>query len=436
MKNVGRLQTYLICLFLNMPFTQPVFLKDHKEDQRFEALFQNASLGMLVANEHGEIGLVNNFIASAFGYENADELIGKKVELLIPTRFHHHHVSDRENFNKNPQRRLMGAGRHLFGVKKTGEEFPVEVSLSSYTNEEGFFVIAFITDITKRKEIEQSVFDQQKELLETNKTIENLNQELETKVNERTQQLQSLLQEQEKSKNVLTKALDKEKDLGDLKSRFVAMASHEFRTPLSTILSSASLLAKYSLTEEQDKRDKHIQRIKSSVNNLTNILNEFLSVGKMEDGMVTANNIEFDVKELFISICNEMHGLLKSGQKISCEHKGNTNIFLDPSLLKNVLFNLLSNAIKFSGENSLVHFSGSVDENSFEIRIKDEGIGMTEADQEHLFERFFRGANAVNIQGTGLGLHIVGKYLELMNGNITVKSELEKGTEITLIFNV
>ena len=420
-----------------MPFSQPVFLKDqNKEDQRFEALFQNASLGMLVANEQGEIVLVNNFMVSAFGYDHADELIGKKVELLIPTRFHHHHVNDRENFNKNPQRRPMGAGRDLFGVKKTGKEFPVEVSLSSYTNDEGFFVIGFVSDITKRKEIEQSVFDQQKELAERNTTIEKLNEELENKVDERTQQLQSTLQELEKSKNVLTKALSKEKDLGDLKSRFVSMASHEFRTPLSTILSSASLLAKYSLTEEQDKRDRHIQRIKSSVNNLTNILNEFLSIGKMEDGIVTVNNIEFNAKELLISICNEMHGLLKTGQNIFYEHRGNTNVFLDPSLLKNVLFNLLSNAVKFSGENSRIYFSGSVDENSFEIRVKDEGMGMTDADQEHLFERFFRGANAVNVQGTGLGLYIVGKYMELMNGNITIKSELEKGTEITLTFNL
>ena len=420
-----------------MPFSQPVFLTDqNKEDQRFEALFQNASLGMLVANEQGEIVLVNNFMVSAFGYDHADELIGKKVELLIPTRFHHHHVNDRENFNKNPQRRPMGAGRDLFGVKKTGKEFPVEVSLSSYTNDEGFFVIGFVSDITKRKEIEQSVFDQQKELAERNTTIEKLNEELENKVDERTQQLQSTLQELEKSKNVLTKALSKEKDLGDLKSRFVSMASHEFRTPLSTILSSASLLAKYSLTEEQDKRDRHIQRIKSSVNNLTNILNEFLSIGKMEDGIVTVNNIEFNAKELLISICNEMHGLLKTGQNIFYEHRGNTNVFLDPSLLKNVLFNLLSNAVKFSGENSRIYFSGSVDENSFEIRVKDEGMGMTDADQEHLFERFFRGANAVNVQGTGLGLYIVGKYMELMNGNITIKSELEKGTEITLTFNL
>lgn len=419
-----------------MPFSQPTFVTDqNKYDQRFEALFQNSSLGMLIANEQGEIVLVNDFLVLSFGYADAKELIGKKVELLIPARFHTHHVNDRENFNKHPRQRSMGEGRDLFGVKKGGKEFSVEVSLSSYRNNEGFFVLGFISDISRRKEIEQSVYDQQKQVAERNITIEKLNEELENKVNERTQQLQSILKELEKSKNVLTKALGKEKDLGDLKSRFVSMASHEFRTPLSTILSSASLLAKYTLTEEQDKRDRHIQRIKSSVNNLTNILNEFLSIGKMEDGMIAVNNIDFNAKELLTSICNEMHELLKTGQQIFYEHSGNTNVTLDPSLLKNVLFNLLSNAIKFSGENTHIYFTGCVEENSFEIKVKDQGIGMTKSDQEHLFERFFRGSNAINVQGTGLGLHIVAKYMELMNGNIIIESELEKGTEITLTFN-
>lgn len=409
-----------------MPFAQPVFLKD--QDQRFEALFQNASLGMLVANDQGEIVLVNNFTVSAFGYANADELIGKKVELLIPPRFHHHHVSDRGNFNKNPQRRPMGVGRDLFGIKKTGKEFPVEVSLSSYRNEEGFFVIAFVSDITKRKEIEQAVFDQQKELAEINKTIERLNLELENKVTERTKELQL-------AKDELTKALSKEKVVGDLKGRFVTMASHEFRTPLSTILSSASLLSKYSLTEEQDKRDKHIQRIKSSVTNLTSILNEFLSIGKIEDGKVIANSILFNLKEFITALRSEMNGILKAKQKLVYTHKGNEDVSLDPSLLKNVLINLLSNAIKFSAENDSIHISSEVTNTRIKISVKDEGIGMSDEDKKHLFERFYRGNNAMNIQGTGLGLHIVGKYIELMDGAISIASELHKGTQITITFH-
>lgn len=405
-------------------------------DQKFEALFQNASLGILMVNDYGEIVLANNFLVSQFGYESADEIVGKKVELLIPMRFHKRHVHDRERYAQKPERRLMGVGRDLFGLKKNGDEFPAEISLSGYTSNKGVFVIAFVIDITGRKQTERANFEQQKELAEINKTIDKLNQQLEDKVTLRTQQLQEAMQQLQSSKDEVTKALRKEKELGDLKSRFVSMASHEFRTPLSTILSSASLLAKYTLSEEQDKRDRHIQRIKSSVNNLTNILNEFLSLGKIEDGKIGISNIQFNIKELLTGLCSEMNGLLKNGQKINYEHSGVEDILLDPSLLKNVLINLLSNAIKFSAENSIIFLSSSVEKNALVIQLKDEGIGMSDADQQHLFERFFRGANAINIQGTGLGLHIVGKYMELMKGNILVNSQLEKGTEITLTFDV
>lgn len=410
--------------------------KSLQGNQLFEALFQNGSLGILVINKDGEIVLVNNFLLGLFGYDNSNELINKKVELLIPSRFHHHHVKDRDGYIKKPERRPMGIGRDLFGVKKDGGEFPVEISLSSYKNEDGLFVIAFVSDITRRKEIEQSVFDQQKELAEINKTIEKLNQELENKVNVRTEQLQTTLQELEKSKDELTKALSKEKELGDLKSRFVSMASHEFRTPLSTILSSASLFAKYRLTEEQGKRDKHIDRIKSAVNNLTDILNDFLSIDKIEEGKLIANNSLFNIKEMVSTLCIEMNGILKPGQQLIPMHKGVTQTYLDGSLLKNILINLISNAIKFSGNNSTINILSEVWEDGVELKVKDAGIGMSKEDQKHLFERFFRGTNVTHIQGTGLGLHIVAKYIELMNGDIKIKSILEEGTEIIITFHV
>ena len=403
--------------------------------QLFEALFQNASLGILVINKEGKIALVNNFLLTLFHYSDVSELIGKEVEILIPARFHKHHVGDRQRYTKKPERRPMGIGRDLFGKKKEGDEFPVEISLSGYKTGEDVYVIAFVSDITRRKEIEEAVYRQQKELAEINTKIESLNYELESKVHLRTEQLQETMKELENSRDELTKALSKEKELSDLKGRFVSMASHEFRTPLSTILSSASLISKYSLTEEQEKRDKHIQRIKSTVTNLTNILNEFLSIGKIEDGKIIANNTSFDLKDLITALLNEMNGLLKAGQKISYQHTGKTEVVLDPSLLKNVFINLLSNAIKFSPENATIYFRSKVTANKIEISVKDEGIGMSEEDKKHLFERFFRGTNVTNIQGTGLGLHIVGKYIELMDGNIRVKSELEKGTEVIIIFH-
>lgn len=414
-----------------MPSTQIELLN---EKEKFEALFQFASLGILIVNQHGDIILANNFLLNQFGYADVTELINQKLEKLIPPRFHHKHVGYRSNYTEHPQKRPMGVGMDLFAVKKNGEEFPVEVSLSNYKSTDNNFIIAFISDITRRKEIENSVVQQQKQLEEINLQIEQMNDELEQKVVLRTCQLEETMKELENSKDELAQALSKEKELGDLKSRFVSMASHEFRTPLSTILSSASLVAKYVQGDEQDKRDKHILRIKSAVHNLTDILNEFLSIGKIEDGKIITNFSRFSVKDLLTSICGEIQGIAKKGQQIICDYEGSTEVLLDMTLLRNVFINLLSNAIKFSPEDGKILVHSKVNESATIFTIKDSGLGISLEDQEHLFERFFRGKNATNIQGTGLGLHIVGKYVELMNGQIECKSELEKGTAFIITF--
>jgi len=359
-------------------------------------------------------------------------LTGKKIETLIPSRYHPKHVHQRDHYIENPRPRPMGLGKDLFAVRKDGSEFPVEISLSNYSTAEGSFTIAFVSDITKRKEFENAINQQREELTLTNAKIEELNNELEEKVELRTKQLKETLQELEVSKDELTKALSKEKELSDLKSRFVSMASHEFRTPLSTILSSASLVAKYTEATEQEKRNKHIHRIKSSVSNLTSLLNEFLSIGKIEDGKIIAHNDEFNIKEMITALCSEIEGIAKHNQQFDYRHSGNETVTSDPVLLRNVLTNLLSNAIKFSSEGGLIEVSSTVTTNNIVLRVKDHGMGISADDQEHLFERFFRGTNVTNIQGTGLGLHIVGKYIELLDGEIEFKSELEKGTEFII----
>jgi PAS domain S-box-containing protein len=407
-----------------------------KEKEKFEALFQYASMGILVINDKSEIVLANNFLLLQFGYNSQEELIGKKVDALIPPRYHHNHTHHLAKYNKNPERRPMGIGKDLYGIKKDGTEFSVEISLSHYGADEGSFAIAFISDITKRKEIENAVLEQKEQLADINLKIEELNNDLEQKVELRTQQLQETLVQLQNSKEELTKALSKEKELSDLKSRFVSMASHEFRTPLSTILSSASLVAKYTETVQQENRDKHIQRIKTSVNNLTDLLNEFLSIGKIEDGKITAHYTQFNIKEMLETVCAEMQNLVKPGQHIQYSHTGDTIVNLDPALLRNVILNLLSNAIKFSPENGIITFNSTTGQNEIVITVKDSGIGISKEDQEHLFERFFRGTNASNIQGTGLGLHIVSKYIELMDGQISYTSELEKGSEFIVKFTI
>lgn len=412
------------------PLPKPI-----KESERFEALFEHASMGILVANDKGIIQMVNNFMLAQFGYTAKEELIGKPVEVLIPRRYEHSHVHQRENYQSNPEKRPMGVGRDLYAVKKSGDEFPVEISLSNYNTSNGINVIAFVIDITRRKEIEKAIILQKEQLAANNLKIEELNQDLEKKVELRTTQLRETMQELETSRDDLAKALSKEKELGDLKSRFVSMASHEFRTPLSTILSSASLLAKYTESGEQEKRDKHIDRIKSSVNNLTGILNEFLSIGRIEDGRILVKFTHFNVKEFINRIISETSGIIKKSQQVKYEHTGTEMVWLDDSLLRNIIFNLLSNAIKFSKDDGVIRIKTQADEEDFRLSISDDGIGISEEDQQHLFERFFRASNVTNIQGTGLGLHIVGKYVEMMNGSISFASELEKGTTFTLTFS-
>jgi PAS domain S-box-containing protein len=408
--------------------------RENEESVQFDALFQYASIGILLANQRAEIILANNFLLQLFGYSQLSELQGKPVEALLPGRFRTGHTGYRDNYMTQPGQRAMGTGRDLFALRKNGEEFQVEVSLSTYRKEDRLFVIAFVNDITERKASEKLLLQQQQQLEKVNVAMDRLNTELEGKVALRTQELQETMKMLERSRDEMYRALNKEKQLGEMKSRFVSMASHEFRTPLSTILSSASLASKYVKTEEQDKRDKHINRIKSAVYNLTDILNEFLSIGKLEDGKIKPTISSFNIEEKIRSICKEMQALARPGQKIQFVHNGDELVNLDQTLLRNILINLLSNAIKFSHPETPISVECRVDEGGISLKVTDKGIGMSAEDREHLFERFFRGANASNIQGTGLGLHIVSKYVELLNGTIDCHTELDKGTVFAIRF--
>jgi PAS domain S-box-containing protein len=399
------------------------------------SLFENATEGFVVTNGKGEIALANPSACRMFGYD-AEELVGQKVEVLIPSHYRKGHVQLRDGFYHDPKNRVMGHGRDLNGQKKSGETFPVEVSLSTYVRNDERYVIAFIVDITHRKEIEQSMIRQQKQLEKVTDEMRRLNAELEAKVEERTVILKEALQRLEESQQELSEALDKERELNEIKSRFVSMASHEFRTPLSTVLSSASLLAKYTTTEEQDKRNRHIEKIKGSVKHLNDLLEDFLSLGKLDEGKVGATFQELNLHELVQDTIDEMKGLVKREQHIEYRHLGDEVVESDKKLIKNILINLISNAIKFSDEGSTVHVVSDVKEDTAVISVRDEGIGIAEEDQHHLFSSFFRGKNALNIQGTGLGLHIVKRYLDLLGGDVKLKSELGKGTTITFAIPV
>jgi len=293
-------------------------------------------------------------------------------------------------------------------VRANGESNWIRWELSpwySSSNEIGGIILC-TEDITKRKRTELE--------------LQKVNNNLEKIILENTQEL--------------IESLHREKEFSELKSRFVSTASHEFRTPLTAILSSAFLIETYNTTEQEEERKRHIERIKSSVRNLSDILNDFLSLDKLEQGIVTINRESFDLSAFLENVVDEVSGLLKEEQQIILSYYGINDIILDKVILKSILLNLLSNSIKYSNTHTNIYLTAEVINNFISISVKDEGIGIPKEEQNKLFNRFFRAKNVLSIQGTGLGLNIAKKYVALLNGNITFHSTHYVGTTFTVTF--
>jgi len=483
----------------------------------FDALFNHATISILVADQQYRILMANPFLFNQFGYTK-EELTGQLVSRLLP-------------FN----------GKEQHAVRKNGSQFPVEISQAEHTTPEGILTIIYITDTTDRRNAEMTLRElsqQRKEAAVKDRSLQRMTsflnslwtstgamiivintdgfirwfnpaaertlgykasevvdvytpmllhdpEEVALRAEEFSAQLNqpvapgletltikarlNLYNEYEwqyirkdgtrlpvsltvsairdasditgyigiaidlsrikMAESELRSSLEKERELNELKSRFVSLASHEFRTPLSAILSSIYLVSKYESDDDVAKRSKHIQRIISSVNMLTDILNDFLSVGKIEEGKIQVRHSIFDAGKHISNILGEMDGLKKSRQNIYYAHHGNAQACMDPTLLKHIVMNLVSNAIKFSPEGAIISIRSQCTDGIFRLSVKDKGIGISAEDRQHLFERFFRSQHVSNIQGTGLGLHIVAKYAELMNGSVSCDSNPEMGTE-------
>ncbi|WP_077130361.1 PAS domain-containing sensor histidine kinase [Spirosoma montaniterrae] len=390
-------------------------------------VFTHATIGILVSDSAGQIVSINQMVQQLFGYER-DELLNQNIDVLVPVPVQGIHARLRQSFVENPSVRAMGHNRDLHARRKDGSVFPVEISLSYFRQNDELFVVAYIIDITLKKETERQLLDQRD-------YIQRLNADLEQKVADRTHALMNTLEQLEQSRDELTRALAAERELGELKSRFVSMASHEFRTPLTTVLTSAALIEKYTTTEQQDKRLRHLDRIRASVNHLNDILEEFLSVGRLEEGRIEPHPAETDVPKLIAETVADMQGMLKEGQTVQTDVLCDCPVWLDSSLLRKVMVNLLSNAIKYSGPGSVVTIRCHCAEEQLTLVVADQGIGIPKDDQEHLFGRFFRAKNATNIAGTGLGLHIVGRYVELLGGTVSLTSEPGVGTTVTVVLH-
>lgn len=497
----------------------------HEINAMYRILFDSIAEGFILVDSSGSVVLSNPRCEELFACEEG-ALIGKKIEDLLPNSLRSDHVQKRQEFHSSPQKRSMGRGMNLQAQRMDGTLFYVEISLNHLKMNEEIYVSALITDISERAEQERQ--------------IKELNQDLETKVKERTYEVQKsqelystiarnfpngtinvfdrdlnyifvegkelfqmgitsekligtnylekinkVIRPQIKSallavfrgesqdfeidlkdqcyhinavplksnnnqierilvveKNITPQklilqqqeeALKKERNLNEMKSRFVSMASHEFRTPLSTILSSTSLIEKYLAENMPEKTVKHTNRIRSSVQGLTEILNDFLSVDKLETQPTPVSIHPFNYLQFVSDIAEEMNAVSKEGQEIIVEiAPGIKTISTDQKLLKNILYNLMSNAIKYSHEGQPIIFKSIISNNTLIITIQDFGIGIPKGDYNQMFGRFFRAKNAINIKGTGLGLNIVQKYLEMLEGSISFESEEDKGSKFIL----
>ena len=391
-------------------------------------------MGILISDPTGKIEKINPYGAKMFGYE-LSELIGEQVEKLIPVRMRDAHIENRNEYIANPEPRVMGDGGEILAVKKNGEEFYVEIGLSSYKSRDAVNIVSFINDVSENKKSKQRLKSQTEKLEDEirERTLE-LSKAL-REINYTNENLQEEINKRIKSEEQVKISLEKERELGELKSRFVAMASHEFRTPLASIVSSVSLISKYDRSEDQDKRLKHVNNIKKSVNNLTSILNDFLSHDKLEQGMVSARPVEFE----FVGYCKDIKEQLgevfrDDSRAVKLQIDENSKmVYQDPDIIRNILSNLLSNAFKYSPKEEEVVFDLSFDEKNIKIDIIDKGIGIPKGDQGHLFSRFYRASNTIGIQGTGLGLNIVQKYLSYVDGSLSFESEENEGSTFSLV---
>lgn len=391
-----------------------------KNSEFLQDIVQNAIDGIISINAEGIVQSINPSACKLFAYL-PEEVVGNNISMLMPMpdKLQHDHYLRRYHVTHKP--RIIGIGREVTGLRRDGTTFPMRLGVSEVKYNEETFYVGFIHDLTQQKEAEERLKDY---------TLH-----LEELVEVRTQSLNDTILALESAKEQISNSLESEKELNQLKSRFISMASHEFRTPLSTIQLSASLIDKYAESAGMTEVSKHVNKIKASITGLTAILNNFLQIEKLESGKVEAHFSTFDLKELATEITEEMQSLAKANQKINYQNlTDNITAKLDKNLIKNCIINLLTNAIKYSEEGSVIEFTTELNSQNCIISVKDNGIGIPLEDQKHLFGAFFRAHNAGNILGTGLGLNIVARHVELMQGKVAFQSSTESGSIFTLTF--
>lgn len=400
----------------------------YKDKHILNILFEAIPEGAIIIDENQLIVAANHAAEKMFGYKKG-ELINNPLNFLIPPQYRDIHISHFNNFLHSSDVRKIKHDLNLVGLSKSNKKFPVEIGLNPFNYEEKKYVFTLIIDISIRKEN-----DLRKDYL---------NSELELKVKQRTADLHNTINQLKElnlnfkkeikkriaAENNLKIALKQEIKLNELKSKFLTMVSHEFKTPLSGILTSSMLLKKYQLSEQQSNREKHIKTITNKAQYLNTILNDFLSIERLEANNINYKFTTFNLSTIINDVVYNANMLLKEGQHIHIptnidEYK----ITQDEKYLKLALTNILNNAIKYTPENGNIHLEVSQTDSNIQFKIIDTGIGIPENDKNFIFNRYYRAENALNIPGTGIGLNIVKVHIDNLGGSINFSSKLNEGT--------
>ena len=371
-------------------------ISDRKQaEEQFRLVVEAAPNGILVANQDGCITMVNAQIEQWFGYDR-QELLGQKIEILLPERYRAAHPGQRNAFFLSPQARAMGAGRDLYGRRKDGSEFPLEIGLNPIQTVQGRQVLASIVDITARKQAER--------------------------------QLQQVAADLENRNRDLAAAHDKALAATRAKSAFLASMSHEIRTPMNAIIGMADLLQETPLTPDQEQ---YMGRLSSASTSLLDLINDILDISKIEAGAVELESVPFNLHEL-VDKTAEMMAIRARAKKlelIALVHP-DVPVFVtgDPTRLRQILVNLVSNAIKFTerGEVMIRVEPAEAERGLLRCSVMDTGIGIVQGQFQTIFDRFTQldSSSTRKYGGSGLGLSLTKQLVELMNGHIEVKSRL------------
>ncbi|HHB78594.1 MAG TPA: PAS domain S-box protein [Saprospiraceae bacterium] len=409
---------------------------DLESEDLLKAVVESTVDGIIVINHRGKIQFVNDATLRLFGYAK-EELVGHSMNVLLPDSISgHQHDGFLKNYLETGHAKIIGIGREVRGRRKDGSTFPFWLSVNESRVNGKIFFTGLVHDLSVQKkteralteltrELEEKVAQRTHELADAVNRLLKINVKLEKEIQEKAAKEIALKNSEEELKI----ALQKEKHLNEMKSRFLSMASHEFKTPLSAMLSSASILSRYTTTEQQPNRERHIAKIKKMIRQLNDVLNDFLSVERMDGNEINVSPQLIDLQSFVEGVVEQMESILKERQAIVINYATkDKELYQDSNILRIILRNLLSNSIKYSDKGQKIELSVESKADSFIIKVKDYGIGIPANEQPFIFTRFFRSTNASNIQGTGLGLAIVARYVQVLGGKITFQSKEMEGS--------